>query len=124
MNAILSRPVFRQVALVVAAVATLAAMPAFAESPTVNTEIDSAVSTKSRAEVRAELEQARRDGSMRVWSDSYNPALAARSLKTRAEVRAELEASRHLLSLTAEDGGSFAMVMPQHHGASIRVAQR
>lgn len=124
MNAILSQSVFRKLALAVATVATLAAMPAFAESPDLNTEIDRAVSTKTRAEVRAELEQARRDGSMRAWAEDFNPVPTTRSMKTRAEVRAELEAHRHLLPINGEDTGRIALVMPKHHDAATRVAQR
>ncbi len=101
MNAILSRPVFRQVALVVAAVAAMAAMPASAESPALNTEIDRAVSTKSRADVRAEVEQTRRDGSADIFAEGYSPVLGAGTLKTRAEVRAEVINHRHLVTMHA-----------------------
>ena len=43
-------------------------------------------STLSRAQVQAELAQAKRDGSTRVWSTSYNHIAAAKSLKSRRGV--------------------------------------
>jgi len=49
-------------------------------------------SSKSRAQVQAELAQARADGSIRAFSAGYIPSVA--SSKTRAEVVAELSAAR------------------------------
>ncbi len=71
-----------------------------------------ALSTKSRAQVQAELVQARADGSIKVWSTSYNPFLTAKSLKTRDEVRAEVLADRgaaYAGNFYGEDSGSFAL---------------
>lgn len=88
-----------------------------------NHEVQAAVSTKSRAEVRAELDQARRDGSIRVSSIAYNPALDSQSLKTREEVRAELLAARRsgqAQDLIGEDSGSIALSrnLRQHREAA------
>ena len=52
------------------------------------------VAGKTREQVRAELEQARKDGSIKAWSAGYIEPL--KSVKTRAEVLAELnDARRH-----------------------------
>jgi hypothetical protein len=74
-----------------------------------------AANTVTRAQVQQELAQARRDGSMRVWSASYNHMAAAKSLKTRDEVRAEALADHRApagtlsaAALSGEDSGSFA----------------
>ena len=68
-----------------------------------------AQSTVTRAQVQAELVQARADGSMKVWSSSYNPFAAVKSVKTRAEVRAEAVAARSADLGYGEDSGSFAL---------------
>lgn len=71
-------------------IATVAAVTGFGSSIAFAAEatVDSfAPSTKSRAEVRAELAQAQRDGSIAVSSLGYFEQLA--SVKTRAEVRNE-----------------------------------
>ena len=49
-------------------------------------------STKSRAEVLAELKQARQDGSMKVLAEGYIESVP--STKTREQVMAELIAAR------------------------------
>lgn len=59
------------------------------------------VSTKSRAEVVAELRQARADGSLDVSEYGYPVVQASSTLKSRDEVRAELAA--HLLNHPYED---------------------
>jgi hypothetical protein len=81
---------------------------AFADDPTPDNYRD-VPSTKSRAQVQAELAQAKRDGSIKVWSISYNPLLVAKSVKTRDEVQAELkaaQASGELSAFHSEDSGS------------------
>jgi hypothetical protein len=55
-------------------------------TPTVGT-------AKTRAEVQAELQQARKDGSMKVFSSTYNPGPGFVSTKSRAQVRGELQQS-------------------------------
>jgi len=58
---------------------------------------DHTQSTKSRAEVRAELEQARKDGSLYVGNDSsYPPEPTFVAGKTRVQVQAEaVQANRY-----------------------------
>lgn len=96
---------------VIAAVSVLFAGAAFAEDGTIdNTYLSQ--SYKSRDQVRAELFQARADGSIKVSSTSYNPLAAATSLRSRDEVRAEaLAANRagHDAAWFGEDSGSFAL---------------
>jgi hypothetical protein len=82
---------------------------ALADDPTPDSYRDMAPSAKTRAEVQAELQQARRDGSIKVWSNQYNPLTAAQSLRTREAVRAEVIAARQTGALNAlhgEDSGS------------------
>jgi Domain of unknown function (DUF4148) len=90
-----------------------AAVAAHAESPTVDDTATQVWSqTKTRAQVQAELLQARADGTTKVWSSSYNPLALAKSLKTREEVRAEAVAalaSGESAALAGEDSGSFRL---------------
>jgi hypothetical protein len=81
---------------------------AYADDPTPDTYLQGA-STKSRDQVAQELAQAKRDGSIKAWSTSYNPLALAKSVKTRDEVVAELkaaQASGELGAMTSEDSGS------------------
>lgn len=99
--------------LATAAVATLglAGSAAFAQEATYELPLP-ATSQTTRAQVLAELAQARRDGSINVWSISYNPLAAAKSLKTRAEVQAQVQgaqAQAEMAALIGEDSGSFAL---------------
>jgi hypothetical protein len=87
-----------------------------------NITVHSDVQGKTRAEVRAELEQARRDGSIRVSSIAYNPLTETRSLKSRDEVRSELIAARlsgEMQDFSGEDSGSIALSRDQR---KVRVA--
>jgi hypothetical protein len=82
---------------------------ALADDPTPDTYRDMAPSGKTRAEVQAELQQARLDGSIKVWSNQYNPLTVAKSLRSREAVRAEVIAARNageLNALNGEDSGS------------------
>lgn len=102
----------------VAALSLAAALAAHAETPTVdNTATQVWSQTKTRDQVRAELAQARADGSIKVWSTSYNPLTVARTEKTRDQVKAELKAARdadYAAAMYGEDSGSFylAQVRP------------
>ncbi len=81
---------------------------AYADDPTPDNYLQGA-STKSRDQVAQELAQAKRDGSIKAWSTSYNPLALAKSVKTRDEVVAELkaaQASGELSAMTSEDSGS------------------
>jgi hypothetical protein len=64
------------------------------------------VSSKSRAEVQAELQQFQRAG-VNPWAQDYNPLQSFASGKSRAEVTAEYLASRNeVAALTGEDSGA------------------
>jgi hypothetical protein len=77
-----------------------------------------------RSAVRAA--QAKRDGSMRVWSTSYNHMAAAKSVKSRADVQGEvLGADRAATTaLTGEDSGSFALSRQRARQAGTVLAAR
>jgi len=64
------------------------------------------VSTRTRAEVIAELKQARADGSLNYTDDRYPVVQANRSSKSREQTRAELvEAQRnHVINVTNSFG--------------------
>lgn len=64
------------------------------------------VSTKTRADVRADLVAYQRAG-VNPWSTSYNPLRSFRSTTTREAVMAEYVASRDQVeAMTGEDSGS------------------
>lgn len=80
------------------------AASAFAETPTVVTE--PFVSSKTRAEVQAELAAYKQAG-VNPWSTQYNPLRGFRSATTREAVTAEYIASRDVVrELGGEDSGS------------------
>lgn len=79
----------RLIATVAFAVAGAGA--AFAQEATPDTWAQVAA-TKSRAQVQAELQQARKDGTIKSWSAGYIEPL--KSVKSREQVRAEFSAAR------------------------------
>ena len=92
-----------------ASVLLTAAGAAFADDITPDHYAD-VPSTKTRAQVQAELAQAKQDGSIKVWSTTYNPLTKFVSTKTRGQVVAELQAAREdgeYATLNSEDGGSL-----------------
>jgi len=94
--------------LSLAALMIVAAGAAMAEDRAPDAFVAEAVSSKTRAQVVAELEQGRRDGSIKAATSTFNPLRDARSLKTRDEVKAELaeaKASGEFAVLNSEDGG-------------------
>ncbi len=111
----------------IAAVAALgyAVGPAFAQEATY--EYPQAVAgSATRAQVQAELAQAKRDGSARVWSTTYNHMAAARSLKSRADVQAEVLGKDRDATATmlGEDSGSFALSrQPARRGFAVLAAR-
>ena len=117
------------VASLAAASVAFAAPAAYVEHGDVtidNTAAQSFANPKTRAQVQAELVQARADGSADAWSYTYNPLALAKSLKTRAEVRAEVDA-KFDRSMYGEDSGSFALSRvpavrqaPAIYAASVR----
>lgn len=91
----------------IAAVSLAAASVALAEDITPDNTAAS-VSTKSRAQVQAELFAARADGSIKVTSISYNPLRTMKTERTRNEVRAERDRGFDA-AWYGEDSGSFAL---------------
>ncbi len=104
----------------IALLSVAAAVSAHAESPTRDdgaTQVWTA--TKTRAQVLTELAQARADGSIKVYSISYNPLTAANSTVTREEVRAQARVGRATdptAHMFGEDSGSFYLA--QHPAAA------
>ena len=93
----------RKLALALVA-ATFAAGNAFADDITIDTT--PFTSTKSRAEVQAELAQPQQAGGD-PWSMEYNPLAAFKSTLTRAQVQAQYIADRdEVAALYGEDSGS------------------
>ena len=79
----------------IALASVAATSAAFAESDNNYPQIAS-VSTKTRAEVQAELAQARKDGTLQIGNDNSYPVIAeATSSKTREQVMAEYVAARN-----------------------------
>ena len=75
------------------ALASVAATSAFAGNDNNYPQLPQTVSTLSRAEVLAQVAQARQDGSLLVSEDKQYPQLSTSSGKTRAQVRAEYQAA-------------------------------
>ena len=100
-------------ASLVAAVALAAAGAAYADDPPIDDSATQVWSqTKSRAQVQAELVQARADGTTKVWSISYNPLAQAKSMASRDAVRAEAVVARSngdVVAMLGEDSGSFRL---------------
>ena len=84
---------------------------AFAESPLVAN--DTFTSTRTRAEVQAELAAYRQAG-VNPWSISYNPVRSCKGTASREAVVAEYLASRgEVRALTGEDSGSQYLAQRQ-----------
>jgi hypothetical protein len=90
--------------LAVAAFAAIASSAARADDITIDTTPFH--STRTRAEVQAELFQYKKAG-VNPWSISYNQLSQFKSAKTREQVQAEYRAEREAVAaMTAEDSGS------------------
>ena len=92
--------------LAAAAITLLGTGAAFAQEATPDTWLQSAQSTKSRAEVSAELTAARQSGLTKAWSAGYMEPVRTSAL--RAEVRAntlQAIASGELKAINAEVSG-------------------
>ncbi|HYE70076.1 MAG TPA: DUF4148 domain-containing protein [Aquabacterium sp.] len=101
-------------------IAFAAAGSAFAETPTVVT--DNFVSTKSRAEVQAELAAYKRAG-VNPWSTQYNPLRSFVSTNTRAQVVAGYLAARdEVAALNSEDSGSASLAFAPRANVSTTLA--
>ena len=98
----------------------LATLGIAAQAQGVNQFIDDAKSTKSRAELHAELAQARADGSIRATAANYDFVAATQAQKSRDDVRRELQVARASGELAAINAEAYGFT-----GAPIRrVAQR
>ena len=101
--------------ILAAVVLATAGTSAFAETGLagdISIETRPFVSSRTPAEVQAELAQYQRAG-VNPWSTSYNPLKYFRSAKSRAAVEQEYIASRdEVRGMTAEDSG--ASYMAQH----------
>jgi hypothetical protein len=78
---------------------------AFAQEATPDTW-QQVAATKSVAHVRAELAQARQDGTIKSWSAGYIEKVPA--VKSREQLRAEVAAARRTGELDAIDSEAFA----------------
>jgi len=109
------------------AVATLAAGgSAFAQSAPVGQEggqLDAFTSSKTRAEVNAELVQFRAQYPVSPWSFRYDPLAAFQSTQTRSDVTAAYIADRdEVAALTGEDSGSAFLAQSGNRAASPNAA--
>ena len=95
----------------VAVLSLAAAGAAFADDITPDDTATVQMNAKSREQVQSELFQARKDGTTKVWSTTYNHMTAVKSVKSRDEVQAEVLADRgHAYNVFyGEDSGSFAL---------------
>ena len=97
-----------------------AAATAFAETPTVVK--DDFVSTRSRADVQAELFAYKKAG-VNPWSTSYNQLAGFKSAASREQVIADYVASRDVVAaLNGEDSGSAYLAQAQHTGGITTLA--
>lgn len=107
-----------------AALIVAAAGNAFAESPLIVE--DNFVSSRTRAEVLAELHAYKQAG-VNVWSNQYNPLRAFKSNASREQVVAEYLADRNeVAAVTGEDSGSayFAQASGQRRpGGAVLAGQ-
>ena len=118
LNETVKEPTMNRKTLAAAFVAAFAASgAAFADGATYDYPT-ATVSGKTRADVQKELFAARADGSIKVWSTTYNPLTVAKSLKTRDEVKAE-RADATMQALHGEDSGSFALSLPVRQAAPL-----
>lgn len=91
------------------AFATTAAVAATSVRASEYTEVPPFVGTLSRAEVRAELDQARAAGN-NPWADNHDPLATFQSQRTRDEVTSEYLAGRATVAaMSGEDSGSIHM---------------
>jgi hypothetical protein len=101
----------RTIASILAVTAAAFAGNALADDITIDTT--PFTSTKSRAEVRAELAQYRQAG-VNPWSTQFNPLRQFRSAKTREQVVADYVAARdEVAALNGEDSGSAYLAQAQ-----------
>jgi hypothetical protein len=79
------------------------------------------VSSRTRAEVVAEKQQARREG-INPWADGYDQLQAFHSTLTRAEVVADFQLSRdEVQAFNGEDSGSAYLMASRSLGVAAPV---
>lgn len=94
------------------AIAAAAAAPVLADDITIDP--NEFVSTKSRAEVRAELDQYRSAG-VNPWADDHDQLRAFESTLSRDEVVGEfLQARQEVAAMSGEDSGSAYLALQSH----------
>ena len=106
----------RKTLIAAAALALLGSTAAFAQEATPDTW-QQVQATKSRADVQAELAQARKDGSIKFGGAGYIETL--QSTRSRAELRAEVAQARASGELDAINGEVYAF-QPQ---PAVRLAR-
>ena len=99
--------------LMIAALTVLAAGAALADDPTIDNSA-SVQSLKTRAQVVAEYERAKVDGSISAWSNrpQLTKAQDIKSVRARADVKADVVAARaagELNTAIGEDSGALAV---------------
>jgi hypothetical protein len=100
------------------AICLAAAGSAFADDITI--EATPFISTRTRAEVVAEMQQARHEAN--PWADSYDQLQAFQSTLTRAEVTAEYLLSRdEVQAFNGEDSGSTYLMASRPLGSKAPV---
>lgn len=111
--------------LALAGLLALAGFAAHAESPDPSGQYaTSTASSRTRAEVLAELAQYKKAG-VNPWSTSYNPLKSFRSAKSREQVQQEFVASRdEAKAMTGEDSGSAWLAAHRVQGAGTSLAVR
>jgi len=108
-----------------------AALAIAAVGPVAAQEADSdawmnVTSTKTRAQVQAELTQARADGSIKVLSLGYLPSIPEASSKSRAEVVASVKAARRSgeLDRILAEAYDFDSALPVQGHTTVAQASR
>jgi hypothetical protein len=98
-----------------ACVAAVAAVAAQAQQPLWTADgwrVHDVPSVRSAAEVRTELDQAKKGPN--PWASSFNPLASFQSTKTRAQVQAEYIAGRDAVAaFNSEDSGSAYLAAHQ-----------
>ena len=112
----------RNIATALVLAATAFAGTAFADDITIDN--NAFVSSKSRAEVQAELAQYKQAG-VNPWSIQYNPLKSFKSTASRADVTAQYIASRDQVNaLNGEDSGSTYLAQHRVRNTGTTLAAR
>lgn len=111
--------------LALAGVLALTGLAAHAETPDPSGQyVISAASTRTTAQVQAELAQYKQSG-INPWSTSYNPLKSFRSTKAQQQVQQEYLASRDVVkAMNGEDSGSAYLAAHRGQTAGTSLASR